>query len=51
MMGILFSLGRMIVAFFSVWIGRMQGDEDSAFFKMVRVQWWVPTKKGKNLDE
>ncbi len=36
---------------FSIWIGRMQGDEESAFFKMVRVQWWVPMKKGKNLDE
>jgi len=26
-------------------------DEESAFFKMVRVQWWVPVKKGKKLDE
>jgi len=21
------------------------------FFKMVKVQWWVPMKKGSNLDE
>ncbi len=26
-------------------------DEESVFFKMVRVQWWVHVKKGKNLDE
>jgi len=26
-------------------------NEDSAFFKMVRVQWWVLVKKGKILDE
>jgi hypothetical protein len=36
-------------------MGRTQGDvvkdEESAFFKMVRVQWWVPAKKGINLDE
>ncbi len=36
---------------FSIWIGITQGDEESAFFKMVKVQWWVPMKKGKNLDE
>jgi len=36
---------------FSIWIGITQGDEESAFFKMVRVQWWVPMKKDKNLDE
>jgi hypothetical protein len=29
----------------------VQGDEDSAFFEMVRVQWWVPMTKGKKLDE
>jgi hypothetical protein len=38
-----------------VWMGRTQGDvvkdEESALFKMVRVQWWVPAKKGINLDE
>jgi len=26
-------------------------DEESAFFKMVKVQWWVLVKKGINLDE
>jgi hypothetical protein len=41
-------------SFIPVWIGRAQGDvvkyEESAFFKMVKVQWCVPMKKGK-LDE
>ncbi len=26
-------------------------DEDNAFFKMVRVQWWVLVKKCANMDE
>jgi hypothetical protein len=26
-------------------------DEDNEYFKMVRVQWWVPMKKRSNLDE
>jgi hypothetical protein len=26
-------------------------DEENVFFKMVGVQWWVPMKKGANLDE
>ncbi len=26
-------------------------DEDSEYFKMVRVQWWVPVKKRSNLNE
>ncbi len=26
-------------------------DEESAFFKMLRVQWWVLVKKGTKLDE
>jgi hypothetical protein len=26
-------------------------DEESAFFKMVKVQWWVIVKKGVNMDE
>ncbi len=38
-----------------VWMERAQGDvmkdEENAFFKMLRVQWWVPMKKGINLDE
>ncbi len=38
-----------------VWMGRAQGDvvknEESAFFKMVNVQWCIPMKKGANLDE
>jgi hypothetical protein len=36
-------------------VGRAQGDvvkdEENTFFKMVKVQWWVLVKKGKNLDE
>ncbi len=38
-----------------VWMGKTQGDvmkdEENDFFKMVRVQWWVPMKKRTNLDE
>jgi hypothetical protein len=38
-----------------VWMGKMEGDvvkdEESEYFKMVRVQWWVPMKKGSKLDE
>jgi hypothetical protein len=26
-------------------------SEENVFFKMVRVEWWVPVKKGTNLDE
>jgi len=26
-------------------------DEENEYFKMVRVQWWVPMKKRSNLDE
>jgi hypothetical protein len=26
-------------------------DEDSEYFKMVRVQWWVLVKQGSNLIE
>jgi hypothetical protein len=26
-------------------------DEENEYFKMVWVQWWVPMKKGSNLDE
>ncbi len=37
------------------WMGRMEGDvvkdEESEYFKMVRVQWWVLVKKKSNLDE
>jgi hypothetical protein len=36
-------------------MGKMQGDvvkdEENTFLKMVRVQWWVLMKKGRNLDE
>jgi len=36
-------------------MGRVQGDvvkdEENTFLKMVRVQWWVPMKKARNLDE
>jgi hypothetical protein len=39
----------------SVWMGKAQGDvvktKEIEFFKMVKVQWWVPMKKGKTLDE
>jgi hypothetical protein len=38
-----------------IWMWIVQGDfvkdEESAFFKMVKVQWWVLVKKGINLDE
>jgi len=38
-----------------LWMGRVKGDvikdEDSEYFKMVKVQWWVHVKKGSNLDE
>jgi hypothetical protein len=38
-----------------VWMGRAQNDvvkdEESAFFKMLRVQWWDLMKKGANIDE
>jgi hypothetical protein len=37
-----------------VWLGRIQSDviedDQNEFFKMVRVQWWVPMKKRSNLD-
>jgi hypothetical protein len=38
-----------------VWFGRTHSDvvkdDQNEFFKMVRVQWWVPVKKGSNSDE
>jgi hypothetical protein len=38
-----------------VWLGRTQSDvvkdDQNEFFKMVRVQWWVPMKKWSNLNE
>ncbi len=38
-----------------VWMGKSQSDvvkvKEIEFFKMVKVQWWVPMKKGINLDE
>jgi hypothetical protein len=41
--------------FVSLWMGRVEGDvvkdEDNEYFKMVRVQWWVPMKERSNLDE
>ncbi len=37
------------------WMGGAKGDvvkdEESEYFKMVRVQWWVPMKKRSYLDE
>ncbi len=37
------------------WMGNVEGDviknEESEYFKMVKVQWWVLVKKGSNLDE
>jgi len=37
-----------------LWMEIVEGDvikdEDSEYFKMVRVQWWVLVKKGSNLD-
>ncbi len=36
-------------------MGRSKGDvikdEENEYFKMVRVQWWLPMKKRSNLDE
>jgi hypothetical protein len=36
-------------------MGKVKGDaikdEDSEYLKMVGLQWWVPMKKGSNLDE
>jgi hypothetical protein len=38
-----------------LWMGKVEGDvvkdEESEYFKMVKVQWWVLLKKGSNLDE
>ncbi len=38
-----------------LWMGRVKGDaikdQESEYFKMVKLQWWVPMKKGSNLDE
>jgi hypothetical protein len=38
-----------------MWMGRAQcdivKDEESDFFKCVKVQWWVLMNKGSNLDE
>jgi hypothetical protein len=35
-----------------IWMGKTQcdvvKDEESAFFEMVKVQWWVLMKKGAN---
>jgi hypothetical protein len=34
-----------------IWLGRTHSDvikdDQNEFFKMVRVQWWVPLKKGQ----
>jgi hypothetical protein len=36
-------------------MGRAEGDviknEENEYFKMMRIQWWVPMKKRSNLDE
>jgi hypothetical protein len=36
-------------------MGRVEGDvikdENSEYFKMVKVQWWVPVKKRSNFNE
>jgi len=38
-----------------VWMGKSQSDvvkvKEIEVFKMLKVQWWVPMKKGINLDE
>jgi hypothetical protein len=38
-----------------IWMGGTHNDgvkdDQNEFFKMVRVQWWVPTKKGLNSNE
>jgi hypothetical protein len=41
--------------FVPLWMGKAKGDvvkdEETEYFKMVKVQWWVPMKKGSKLDE
>ncbi len=38
-----------------LWMGRTEvnvvKDEENEYFKMMKIQWWVPMKKGSNLDE
>jgi len=38
-----------------VWLGKTQSDvvkdDQNEFFKIMKVQWWVPMKKGSNSDE
>jgi len=38
-----------------LYMGRTKGDvvkdKEGEYFKMVRVQWWVPMKKRSKLDE
>jgi hypothetical protein len=41
-----------LILFFSRWEEwRVIKDEESEYFKMVKIQWWVLVKKGSNLDE
>jgi hypothetical protein len=38
-----------------LWMGRVESDivkdKESEYFKMVKVQWWVPMKKKSKLNE
>jgi len=42
---------NLVLLWMEIIEGNVIKDEDSEYFKMVRVQWWVLMKKGSNLDE
>jgi len=42
---------NLVLLWMEIVKGDVIKDEDSEYFKMVRVQWWVLVKKGSNLDE
>ncbi len=44
------------VEFVSMWMGRAQSDvvvkdNQNEFFKMSKVQWWVPMKKRSDINQ
>jgi len=41
---------NLVLLWMEIVKGDVIKDEDSEYFKMVRVQWWVLVKKGSNLD-
>jgi len=55
MVGILFLSNFMIFGLVPIWMGITKcdvvKDEENAFFKVVRVQWWFLMKKCTNIDE